>query len=130
MNELGDSELSKRERQMMDICYASGSASAREIWDVIPDQPSYATVRKLLMILVEKGHLRRRREGKKYVYKPTASRIAAAKKAVNRVVQTFFNGSVEEAMMSILSQNQTKLSADELRRIAELIETARKEKTT
>ena len=112
----------------MDICFAMGQVPARDIWSRIPDQPTYATVRKLLTILVEKGHLRRVRDGKKFLYAPAKSRRSAAKSAVNRVVQTFFNGSVEEAMLGMLNLNEKALSEEELKRIAELIENARKEK--
>ncbi|MBB6050655.1 BlaI/MecI/CopY family transcriptional regulator [Armatimonas rosea] len=113
--------LSRRERQLMDILFARGSASVAEVCTALPDPPSYSAVRALLRILEEKGHLAHREEGKQYIYFPTQERPVAAQSALKRVVQTFFGGSVERAVTALLTEEETQLSDDELARLSELI---------
>ena len=113
--------LSRRERQLMDILFARGSASVAEVCTALPDPPSYSAVRALLRILEEKGHLAHREEGKQYIYFPTQERPVAAQSALKRVVQTFFGGSVERAVTALLTEEETQLSDEELARLSELI---------
>lgn len=119
--------LSRRERQILDILYQRGRASAQEVREDLPESPSYSAVRALLRILEEKGHIRHEAEGTKYVYVPVISRARARKSALNRVIDTFFEGSAEQTMAALLDPGSRKLSAEELDRVAQLIEQARKE---
>ncbi len=119
--------LSRRERQIMDIIYARGSASVEEVLQAIPDRPSYSAVRALMRILEQKGHLRHRCEGKKYVFLPTRSRQSAARAAVARLLQTFFDGSAERAVAAMLASQDARPSDEELERLAQLIERVRQE---
>ncbi len=109
----------------MDILFARGHASVAEVMTALPDPPSYSAVRALLRILEEKGHLAHREEGKQYIYSPTQERPVAAQSALKRVVQTFFGGSVERAVTALLTEDETKLSDEELARLAALIEQAK-----
>src|SRR3954451_21768033 len=93
------SDLSRRERQIMDAVYASREATAADVRAAIPDPPSDSAVRTFLRMLVEKGHLRHRRDGLRYVYTPVKHRHHAGKSMLRKVVQTFFAGSVEQAVM-------------------------------
>lgn len=106
----------------MDIVYAKQRASAREIWAGLADAPSYATVRTILRVLLEKGHLKRRLEGRSYIYLSTRSRSSVARKALNRVLQTFYGDSVEDAVYGLLQLRDGELSAEELARIETLID--------
>lgn len=119
-------ELSRRERQIMEIIYARGEASAAQVLEQLPDPPSYSAVRALLAILVEKGHLRHRSEQGRYIYAPTRRRAKAGRSALVRVLETFYEGSLERAVAALL-QSDSKLTADELRRLGELIEQVRQE---
>lgn len=119
--------LSRRERQILDILYQRGRASAQKVREDLPESPSYSAVRALLRILEEKGHIRHEAEGTKYVYVPVISRVKARKSALNRVIDTFFEGSAEQAMAALLDPGSRKLSAEELDRVAQLIEQARKD---
>ena len=119
-------ELSRRERQIMEIIYARGEASAAQVLEQLPDPPSYSAVRALLAILVEKGHLRHRSEQGRYIYAPTRRRAKAGRSALVRVLETFYEGSLERAVAALL-QSDSKLTADELKRIGEMIEQARQE---
>src|SRR3954447_17372012 len=118
--------LSRRERQIMDIVYARGEASAQDVLGDLPDPPSKTAVRTLLRILEEKGHLTHRQEGLMYVYQPSRPRGRAGRSAFQRVLQTFFDGSLEQAAASHLAAPAAELSADELKRLAGLIDQARK----
>ena len=121
--------LSRRETQIMDIIFAEGECSAADVLAAIADPPSYSTVRKLLAILVDKGHLKHRDVGGKYFFRPTQPRRKAGQSALARVVTTFYEGSLEKAVAAMLSNSEAALSAEELQRLAELIEDAkRKEK--
>lgn len=114
--------LSRRERQIMDIILSSGEASARDIWEQMPDAPTYATVRTILRVLLEKGHLQHRQEGRSYIYSPKQSRDSVATSALQRLLQTFYGGSVEQAVNGLLQLKDTDLAPDELERIEQLIE--------
>lgn len=119
--------LSRRERQIMDVLHAKGQATAAEVLAALPDPPGYSAVRALLRILEEKGHARHRREGARYVYVPRTSPELARRSALQRVVSTFFHGSVAQAMAALLETADTQLSDTELTRLQQLIKKARKE---
>jgi BlaI family penicillinase repressor len=119
--------LSRRERQIMDVLHAKQAATAAEIQAAIPEPPSYSAVRAMLRILEEKGHIRHREEGGRYVYLPRVSKQTASRSALKRVVATFFQGSVSDAVAALLEKADTQLSDDELNRLGELIKQARKE---
>jgi predicted transcriptional regulator len=120
-------DLSRRERQIMDILYRRGRASVAEVLDELPDPPSYSAVRALLRVLEEKGHAEHEEDGPRYLYKSTVSRAEALESAMQRLVRTFFDGSTERAVAAFLDMSAADLSDEELERIAELIEQAREE---
>jgi BlaI family penicillinase repressor len=120
-------QLSRRERQIMEIIYRLGQASASEVHDNLSNAPSYSTVRALLRVLVDKGCLRHHQDGAKYIYAPTVARDKARQSALRNLVQTFFDGSAEQAVATLLSMNDSRLSEDDLDRLSQLIEQARKE---
>jgi BlaI family penicillinase repressor len=117
--------LSRRERQILDILYAKGSATAAEVKGSLPDPPSYSAVRALLRILEEKGHARHETEGTRYVYLPSVPRESARNSALTRIVQTFFEGSAAQAAAALVDSGS--LSDEDLTRLSEMIERARKE---
>ena len=119
--------LSRRERQIMDILYRSGKASASDVLNAMPDPPSYSAVRAMLRVLEEKGHVKHQEEGLKYVYAPVVARDKAKRSAVKHVMETFFNGSAEQIVAALLDVSSTKLTRDELDRMAEMIENAKQE---
>ncbi len=121
------SELSRRERQIMDVIYRLGRASAADVHDALPDRPSYSTVRALLRVLEGKGHLRHIEDGPRYVYSPTVPRERARESALRQVVSTFFGGSTEAAVAALLDLSNARLSDSELNRLAGLIAQAKKE---
>jgi len=108
----------------MDIVFARGSATAREIWESLDDPPTYATVRTILRVLERKGHLDHTVDGKTFVYAPTRCREVEAASALRRLVQTFFDGSVERAVSGLLRLDEKKLDAAEVERIEKLIAAA------
>jgi predicted transcriptional regulator len=118
--------LSRRERQIMDVLYRKGSATAAEVLDSIPSPPSYSAVRALLRVLEDKGYVRHEERGAKYVFLPTTSPDKAKRSAIRHLVQTFFHGSPEEAVAALLDAGSSKLSDEELDRLQELIDKARK----
>lgn len=120
-------ELSRRERQIMDIVYSAAEASAADVLEAMSDPPSYSTVRKLLAILVEKGHLKHREQRGKYLYRPTNPRSRAGKSALQKVLQTFYEGSLEKAVAAMLSGRDASVSNEELKRIVKLIEDTKSE---
>jgi predicted transcriptional regulator len=111
----------------MDIIYARGESSVAEVREAMTDRPSYSAVRTLMTILVQKGHLRHRAEGMKYVYSPTRSRKEVSQAAAQRLLKTFFDGSVADAVAALFDASQSKLSPEELRRLDGLIQKARKD---
>jgi predicted transcriptional regulator len=119
-------DLSRRERQILDILYERGQASAAEVQAVLPEPPSYSAVRALLRILEEKGHVRHQQDGPRYVYLPTLARDNAKRSALHHVLKTFFDGSAEQAISALLDESSSRLSPAELDRLARLIDSARK----
>jgi BlaI family penicillinase repressor len=119
--------LSRRERQIMDILHTRQTATAAEVRALLPDAPGYSAVRALLRILEEKGHIRHREDGARYVYLPRASRATASRSALKRVVSTFFQGSVSQTMAALLENADTSLSDEELNKLQQLIQEAKKE---
>jgi len=119
--------LSRRERQIMDIVYVRSQASVSDVHQAMPDRPSYSAVRALMRILEEKGQLRHRCQGNRYVYFPARSRQQAARSAVRRLLATFFENSAERAVAALLEASGSRLSDQELDRLARRIEQARKE---
>ena len=121
--------LSRRERQILDVIYHLGRASASEVLERMADAPTYTTVRGLLRVLESKGHVRHEEEDGRYVYFPTLTKQRAAKTALKHVVSTFFDGSPSRAMAALLG-SERGLSEDEIARLADLVERAReKEKS-
>jgi predicted transcriptional regulator len=118
-------DLSRRERQIVDILYSQGRATAAEVQAALPDPPSYSAVRAMLRILEEKGHVRHEQDGPRYVYLPTMGRDRAKRNALRHVLQTFFDGSAEQAISALLDESDTRLSDRELDRLARLIDQAR-----
>jgi predicted transcriptional regulator len=118
--------LSRRERQIIDILYAKGRATAAEVQTGLPDPPSYSAVRAMLRILEEKGHVRHEQDGPRYVYLPTVARDNAKRSALRHILRTFFDGSTEQAISTLLDDASTKLSDAELDRLARLISQARR----
>lgn len=119
--------LSRRERQIMDIVYAKGEASAAEVRAALPDPPSYSAVRALLAILVDKGRLKHRSHEGRYIYAPTRRRAQAGRSALRRVLDTFFEGSLEKAVAALLQGADARLSQQDLQRLSQLIQQAQKE---
>jgi len=127
MPKLQEHHLSRRERQIMDVLHARERATAAEVLAALPDPPGYSAVRALLRILEEKGHVKHLREGPRYVYLPRASRAAASRSALKRIVRTFFQGSVAQAMAALLEAEDTELSDEELNKLERIIKQAKRE---
>lgn len=119
--------LSRRERQIMDILYQRGKASAGEVREAMPDAPSYSAVRAMLRVLEEKGHVKHQAEGLKYVYVPVVTRDKAKRSAVKHLLDTFFGDSPEQVVAALLDVSSTRLTQEELDRMAQMIERAKKE---
>lgn len=119
-------QLSRRERQIMDVVYRLGRATAAEVLDGLPEPPSYSAVRTMLRLLEEKGHLRHEQDGPRYVYVPTVARDRARRSALDHLVRTFFDGSTEDVVAALLARGD-RPSEEELERLARLIEQARAE---
>lgn len=117
--------LSRRERQIMDIIYRRGAATAGEIRGEMADAPSYSTVRTLLRVLKDKGHVQQKSAGPRYVYSPTVSPQKAKRWALERLVSTFFAGSAEAAMATLIDMHSARLSRAELDRLGALIRSAK-----
>ena len=127
MRKDGHRNLSRRERQIMDILYQRGRASASEIHQAMPDPPTYSAVRAKLRVLEEKGHIRHEEESLRYVYMPTVARDNARRSALRHMLSTFFENSVEQAVAALVDLSSANLSRQELDRISSLIDEARKE---
>jgi predicted transcriptional regulator len=119
--------LSRRERQIMDILYRDGALTANEVVERLEDRPSNSAVRTLLRILETKGHVKRQEDGMRYLYKPAVSREKARRSALNHLLSTFFNGSPETVVSTLLDETASTLSSEQLDALADLIERARKE---
>ena len=111
----------------MDILYRRGRATANEVMADLPGDPSYSTVRTQLRVLEDKGHVRHEEDGVRFVYMPAIARGTARKSALRHLIDTFFDGSPEKAMAALLGGEASKLSDEQLERIAEMIDKARKE---
>ncbi len=122
-----NTQLSRREREIMDVIYRSGRATAAEVLDQLADPPSYSAVRALLRVLEEKGHIRHEEDGPRYVFLPTVPRERARASALRQLLHTFFDGSTEQAVAALLDLSSTRLSDAELARLSQLIADARKE---
>lgn len=120
--------LARRERQIMDILYRHGRATAAEVMKQLSGDPSDSTVRTQLRVLEDKGHVRHEEQGLRYIYMPAVPRHAARKSALRHLVKTFFEGSTEAAVAALLGGEGTRLSGEELERLAALVAKARKER--
>jgi BlaI family penicillinase repressor len=117
--------LSRRERQIMDILFTAGRATGQEIQQKLADAPSYSTVRTILRVLERKGFVRHKEEGLRYVYQPVVAREVARRSALQRVLQTFFDGSAQQAAVALLDPKAFRLTRAELDELSELIERAK-----
>lgn len=122
----GSEELSRRERQIMDVIYRRGRATVQQVLEELEDPPSYSAVRALMRILEEKGHLRHTSDGPRYVYLPTRSPQKARRSALSHLLETFFDNSVENAVAAMLDVKRGDLSDEDLARLMSVIEEARK----
>ena len=127
---MNDQDLSRRERQIMNVIYAGGELTAAEVWQQIPDKPSRTAVRTLLRILEEKGHLRHRKRGREFLYQAIRPREDAGQSALAGVLQTFFGGSLEKAVASHLADPSATPDDAELKQLARLVREARKKRDT
>jgi len=119
--------LTRREREIMDILHRRGRATAHEVMEELAEPPSYSAVRTFLRLLEERGHVRHEQDGPRYVYMPTLARRDAQRSAMAHLVDTFFDGSVEDAVATLVESSKPKLSAQDLDRIAALIAKAKRE---
>jgi predicted transcriptional regulator len=119
-------QLSRREREIMDVVYALGEATVADVASRMHDRPSYDTVRVTLAILKKKGHLTHRRDGRRYVYRPTVAREKATRSALRNVVSTFFGGSSSQAILAMLDMHSEKLTPEEIEEIQALIDREKK----
>lgn len=122
-----DRSLSRRERQIMDIVYEMKEVSALQVMERLPSPPSYSTVRALLKVLEQKGHLLHRQDGPRYVFTPRLPKDKARKSALSHLMRTFFDGSTESVVAALLDISEDNLSEEDYRRLTELIEKARTE---
>lgn len=120
-------ELSRRERQIMDAVYSLGEATVNQVGEAIPSAPTAMAVRRMMHILEEKGHLRRRKNGREVIYSPRQSKGKAGRSALENVLTTFFGGSLEEALAAALHSRKDGVSDDERERLIVLIEQAKRE---
>jgi len=119
--------LSRRERQIMDIVYELKKVSVAEVLERLPDPPSYSAVRALLRVLEEKGHLKHKQEGPRYIYSPTLSKDEAKRNALKHIMKTFFDNSTEDVVSALLNISEDQLSEAEYNRLTQLIKKAGKE---
>jgi predicted transcriptional regulator len=120
-------QLSRRERQIMDVIYKLGKATAADVHERLPDQPTYSTVRAKLRVLEEKGFVRHEEQGPRYLFIPTTPRDKARRSALQHLVDTFFGGSAEQVVATLLDSSASKLTDEELDRLSKMIDKARKE---
>ena len=119
-------ELSRREREMMNIIFRSGKATATEVLEAMAEPPSYSAVRATLRVLEQKGHLRHQHDGTRYVYTPTVNREKARNSALDQLLSTFFEGSAANVVATLLEKSRDEMTPDELDRLSQLIADARK----
>jgi predicted transcriptional regulator len=124
---MDDSALSRRERQIMNVLYERGSSTVAEVQEAMADAPSYSAVRTLIGILETKGHVTHARDGKRYVYSAAMKPAHAARSALNHVLQTFFAGSVEKAVATLLTGSEARLTHTEYERLAAIVAEAARE---
>lgn len=120
-------DLSRREREIMDVIYRKEHANASEVQNEMSNSPSYSTVRALLKILEEKGYLKHEKKGQKYIYYPSIPKNRAIKSAIENLMNTFFNNSIEKTVAALLENNKSELTESDFKRLTDLIEMARKE---
>src|SRR5262245_4885752 len=120
--------LSRRERQIMDIIYRLGRATVAEVLPELPGEPTYSTVRAQLRVLEEKGHVRHEEQGQRYIYSPIVPRHEVRLSALKHLVNTFFGGSKEKVVSALLGADSASVSDEELDRISQIIEKAKKER--
>lgn len=118
--------LSRRERQIMEILYAAGGATVMQVVGELPNAPTDKAVRRLLQILEEKGHVRRRKAGREFVYRPIKSRTRAGEQALKRLLETFFDGALDKAFAVHLGAKDSRVTDEQLSRMKEMIDDARK----
>jgi BlaI family penicillinase repressor len=123
-----DAELSRRERQIMDILFARGRATGQEIQEGLADKPNYSSVRTILRVLERKGYVRHFEEGLRYVYEPTVARAAASRSALQRIIRTFFDGSAKEAVAALLDPSAFHVSEEELKELARMIDVSKRDR--
>jgi len=123
---VADPDLSRRERQIMDVLFARGRATGQEIQQGLPDQPNYSSVRTILRVLERKGYVRHVEEGLRYVYEPTVAREIASRSALQRIIRTFFDGSAKEAAAALLDPSAFHLSEEELSELGRIVDRAQK----
>ena len=122
MASFDESQLSRRERQIMEILFRNGSASAREVLEEMDDAPSYSAVRALLATMEDKGVVEHRKDGRRYVYQPKVAQETAKRSATQRLLETFFGGRAENLVASLLNPKEQKLTGDEIAKIRALID--------
>jgi len=122
------SALTRREREIMDVLYRLGRATANEVMEQLSGEPNYSTVRTQLRVLETKGHVRHEEHGLRYIYIPTAPRHSVRQSALKHLIETFFEGSAEKMLSTLLGSEGSKLSDEDLDRLAQLIKKARKER--
>jgi BlaI family transcriptional regulator, penicillinase repressor len=123
----GKDAYSRREREIMDALYTLGRASAAQILEQIPDPPSNTAIRTLLTILEKKGHVRHLSDGTRYIYEPLVAREQMGRRAIDSLLKTFFDDSVERAVTALLTRKDAEISREELERLSQLIEKAKQE---
>jgi predicted transcriptional regulator len=123
---MDETPLSRRERQIMDVVFSGGQVSVNHVWQALPDPPSRTAVRTLMRILEEKGHLKHKTRGREFLYQATRPRARAGRSALSRVLATFFGGSLEKAVAAHLADPAHSYTQDDLARLAQLIDQARK----
>lgn len=119
--------LTRRERQIMDVLFRKGEGTVNDVMEALPDPPSYSAVRATLRILEEKGHLRHREDGPRYVYLPKMEPASARKAALEHLLDTFFAGSAEQAVMALAEMSDAELSPEQLEQLARRIRRAGEE---
>jgi predicted transcriptional regulator len=123
----GQKNLSRRERQIMDVIYELQEATVNQVLERLPSPPSYSAVRALLRVLEHKGHLTHRQDGPRYVYAPTLPRDRARRSALSHLLKTFFDNSTEDVVAALLDISEENLSEEDYRRLMDLVQKAQKE---
>lgn len=127
MSQRKDERLSKREQQIMDIIYQKGELSANQVMDFLPDPPSYSAVRAMLRVLEEKGRLRHKQDGLKYIFFPTVHKEEAKESALKGLLNTFFNGSAKNAVATLIDMSKEEMRDSDWNRLENIIEKAKQE---